>query len=83
MDPRVEKLARTLIRFSTRVQKGDNVLIQARNETDALVRALIRETCGPKAEYGGGETYFDDALIRRDGRFVLPELECLNPENLR
>ena len=44
MDPRVEKLARTLIQFSTRVQKGDNVLIQARNETDALVRALIRET---------------------------------------
>lgn len=44
MDPRVEKLARTLVNFSTRVQKGDNVLIQARNETDALVRALIRET---------------------------------------
>ncbi|MBR2988172.1 MAG: aminopeptidase [Clostridia bacterium] len=34
-------------------------------------------------EYGGGEIYFDDVLIRRDGRFVLPELECLNPENLK
>ena len=33
-------------------------------------------------EYGGGEIYFDDVLIRKDGRFVLPELECLNPENL-
>ena len=33
-------------------------------------------------EYGGGEIYFDDILIRKDGRFVLPELECLNPENL-
>ena len=44
MDPRVQKLAENLIRFSTRVQPGDNVLIQARNETDALVRALIRET---------------------------------------
>lgn len=33
-------------------------------------------------EYGGGELYFDDVLIRKDGRFVLPELECLNPENL-
>lgn len=32
--------------------------------------------------YGGGEIYFDDVLIRKDGRFVLPELECLNPENL-
>jgi aminopeptidase len=33
-------------------------------------------------EYGGGEIYFDDVLIRKDGRFILPELECLNPENL-
>ena len=33
-------------------------------------------------EYGGGEIYFDDVLIRKDGRFVLPELFCLNPENL-
>ena len=34
-------------------------------------------------EYGGGEIYFDDILIRKDGIFVLPELECLNPENLK
>ncbi len=34
-------------------------------------------------EYGGGEIYFDDVLIRKDGRFVIPELECLNPENLK
>lgn len=33
-------------------------------------------------EYGGGEIWFDDVLIRKDGRFVLPELEALNPENL-
>ena len=25
---------------------------------------------------------FDDVVIRKDGRFVLPELEGLNPENL-
>ena len=34
-------------------------------------------------EYGGGEIYFDDVLIRKDGIFVLPELECLNPEYLK
>ena len=34
-------------------------------------------------EYGGGEIWFDDVLIRKDGRFVLPELDGLNPENLR
>ena len=33
-------------------------------------------------EYGGGEMYFDDVLVRKDGRFVVPELECLNPEML-
>ena len=35
-----------------------------------------------REEYGGGEIYFDDVPIRKDGRFVIPELECLNPENL-
>lgn len=38
--------------------------------------------CIQTPEYGGGEMYFDDVLIRKDGRFVLPELKCLNPENL-
>ncbi|EGO63893.1 aminopeptidase [Acetonema longum] len=32
-------------------------------------------------EYGGGELWFDDVLIRKDGRFVLPALKGLNPEN--
>lgn len=31
----------------------------------------------------GGDIYFDDVLVRRDGRFMLPELEALNPENLQ
>ena len=34
-------------------------------------------------EYGGGEIYMDGKLIRKDGRFVIKELECLNPENLK
>ncbi|GIP39446.1 aminopeptidase [Paenibacillus sp. J31TS4] len=36
-----------------------------------------------RPEYGGGEIWFDGKLIRKDGRFVLPELEQLNPENLK
>ncbi|MDR1954256.1 MAG: aminopeptidase [Clostridiales Family XIII bacterium] len=36
-----------------------------------------------RADYGGGEIYFDGVLIRKDGIFVLPELEQLNPENLK
>ena len=38
--------------------------------------------CIQTPEYGGGEIYFDDVLIRKDGRFILKELEPLNPENL-
>jgi len=34
-------------------------------------------------EFGGGEIWFDDVLIRKDGRFVIPELLALNPENLK
>jgi aminopeptidase len=36
-----------------------------------------------RPEYGGGEIYFDDRLIRKDGLFVLPELQGLNPEELK
>jgi aminopeptidase len=39
--------------------------------------------CIQTPEYGGGEIYFDDVLIRKDGHFVIPELNCLNPENLK
>lgn len=38
--------------------------------------------CIQTKEYGGGEMYFDDVLIRKDGVFVIYELKCLNPENL-
>lgn len=33
-------------------------------------------------QFGGGEVYFDDVLIRKDGMFLLDELKALNPENL-
>jgi len=39
--------------------------------------------CIQTPEYGGGEMFFDGILVRKDGRFVLPELEGLNPENLK
>ena len=32
-----------------------------------------------RPEYGGGEIYFDDRLIRKDGLFVPEELHALNP----
>lgn len=36
-----------------------------------------------RPEFGGGEIYFDGVLIRKDGLFVLEELQGLNPENLK
>ncbi len=36
-----------------------------------------------RPEYGGGEIWFDGKLIRKDGCFVIPELEPLNPDNLK
>jgi len=33
--------------------------------------------------FGGGEIYLDGRLVRKDGLFVVPELEGLNPENLK
>ncbi|QSX09324.1 aminopeptidase [Alkalibacter rhizosphaerae] len=38
--------------------------------------------CIQTEAYGGGEMYFDDVLIRKDGIFVHPDLVGLNPENL-
>jgi aminopeptidase len=39
--------------------------------------------CIQTPEYGGGEMYFDGELVRKDGRFVVEDLEVLNPENLK
>jgi aminopeptidase len=36
-----------------------------------------------RPECGGGEIYFDDVLIRKDGLFVVDELIGLNPDNLK
>lgn len=48
------------------------------NRSDIHWDMVLRMT----PDTGGGEIYFDDRLIRRDGRFVIPELEALNPESL-
>ncbi|MCI5546909.1 MAG: aminopeptidase [Clostridiales bacterium] len=39
--------------------------------------------CIQRPEHGGGEIWFDDELIRRDGLFVPEYLHGLNPENLK
>jgi len=58
---------------------------QAYDETDNGNRSSIHWDLVliQRPEYGGGEIYFDDVLIRKDGIFVISELEGLNPENLK
>ncbi len=36
-----------------------------------------------RPEHGGGSIYFDDELLREDGRFVPADLQALNPEALK
>ena len=51
-DPRLDKLARTLIRYSCNVQPGEFVLIEAIDIPHAFTKSLIRETTdagGPSA----------------------------------
>ncbi len=39
--------------------------------------------CLQDPKNGGGEIWFDDELIRKDGLFVVEDLKPLNPENLK
>lgn len=38
--------------------------------------------CIQRKDYGGGEVWFDDKLIRKDGKFLLPSLKKLEPAYL-
>ena len=38
--------------------------------------------CIQRKDYGGGEIYSDEKLIRKDGMFTAGELQGLNPERL-
>ena len=38
--------------------------------------------CRQDEAVGGGDIWFDEVLIRKDGRFVVPALQGLNPEAL-
>ena len=57
---------------------------QAYEEADNGNRSTVHWdlVCLQDKDHGGGEIWFDDKLIRKDGEFVTPELECLNPDQL-
>jgi len=49
------------------------------NKSDIHWDMVMRQ----EPDAGGGEIFFDDKLIRKDGQFVVKDLEGLNPENLK
>lgn len=54
---------------------------EASNGNDSAIHWDL--VCIQTPEYGGGKIYFNDVLIRKDGRFVISGLSGLNPENLK
>lgn len=67
------------IKGSFHFTPGDS-LVESDNGNRSSIHWDI--VCIQTAEYGGGEIWLDDILVRKDGKFILPELEALNPENL-
>lgn len=53
---------------------------QAKNGNQSGVHWDI--VCVQTPQKGGGEIWFDGVLVRKDGLFVLPELQGLNPDRL-
>lgn len=58
---------------------------QAYDEADNGNRSQVHwdMVCIQTPQYGGGEIYFDDELIRKDGLFVVDDLKPLNPDQLK
>ncbi len=58
---------------------------QAYEEADNGNRSEVHwdMVCIQRPEFGGGQIFFDDVLMRQDGEFVVDELQGLNPENLK
>ena len=58
---------------------------QAYEEADNGNRSQVHwdMVCIQRPDFGGGEIYFDDVLIRKDGLFTLPQLQDLNPDALK
>lgn len=67
------------IKGSFHLTPGNTYDIASNGNKSAIHWDLV---CIQTPEYGGGEIWFDDILIRKDGRFIIPELFGLNPENL-
>lgn len=62
-DPRIDSLARQLIRYSTKVQKGDRVMLDIYDAPNSITLALIRETVAAR---GIPVVKLHDAIVTRE-----------------
>ncbi len=68
---------------------GQLYLVMAYYEGETLKERIewgplaLDEAVDIARQIADGEIYFDDELVRKDGRFVTADLEALNPELLR
>ncbi len=84
LNPRITRPIRDIL-FDEKIAGSVHVALgQAYEEADNGNRSeihwdLVRILTG---KHGGGEVLFDGTVIQRDGIFVVPDLEGLNPERL-
>lgn len=79
-DPMKDTLFDEKIMGSFHLTPG-NCYEEASNGNDSVIHWDL--VCIQTEQCGGGEIYFDDKLIRKNGIFVVEELFPLNPENLK
>ena len=79
-EPIVDTLFDEKMTGSLHLTPGNSYLSSYNHNTSAVHWDLI---LAQTPEFGGGEIWFDDVLVRKDGLFVVDELKGLNPENLK
>jgi len=66
---------------SLQFKSGKIISAKCRNAYNCNESAVHWDlVCIQTEDYGGGQIYFDEVLVRRDGRFLLEELRILNPK---
>jgi aminopeptidase len=78
--PIVDTLIDEKMTGSLHLTPGSSYLASNNHNSSAIHWDLIQLHT---PEYGGGEIWFDDVLVRKDGLFVVDELKGLNPDNFR
>ncbi|MEW6278245.1 MAG: aminopeptidase [Candidatus Eremiobacterota bacterium] len=80
-NPFIEKPMRDIL-FDEKIRGSLHLALgQCYEETENHNRSSVHWDLVLRQE-SGGELWFDDTLVRQDGRFVVEALQGLNPENL-